>query len=151
MEKRKSMMYCQVQPPFLHNDCAPIPLSSFAESESQRCFNVTSHSERRKLPKIPEFCPSVPRVSIMLWFLPTSSSGSKLQNGPWQIMLTSTKAALVLFFFCETRNEIFFCFFEIRLMGWILYLMEIWLKMSWFYCIKIIQIKNDNFTSKNSS
>ena len=54
-------------------------------------------------------------------------------------------------FFSETMNEIFFCFFEIRRMGWILHLMEIWLKMSWFYCIKIIQIKNDNFTSKNSS
>ena len=25
-------------------------------------------------------------------------------------------------------NEIFFCFFEIRRMGWILHLMEIWLK-----------------------
>ena len=51
---------------YIHNDCAPTLLSSFAESESQRCFNVTSHSERRKLPKIPEFCPSARRVSIML-------------------------------------------------------------------------------------
>ena len=60
--------------------------------------------------------PSVRRVFIMLWFLPTSSSGSKLQNGPWQIMLTSTKAALVLFFFA--KQWIRFSFVSLKFVLW---------------------------------